>query len=701
MSVAIGASAAGARAYTATASQGLLFMMEARLQRRRARAAHRHDAGQPGRRRAHQHLERPQRRHGRARRRLGPALRRDQPGGRGPAHPGLPPRRGAVGPRHGVHGRVHPHPRHRTGGHARPGRRWTPSCPPYEPRQVLDPDDPVLHRRHGRARGVRGGALPGARPPAAGARTASASWARSSPRPSGATRAGSSTRTGAPTPRWSSSPWARSSGTIKDVVDAQRDAGLRIGALGITSFRPFPIDAVRDALAGARRSSWSRRPSASASAACSRPTWPWRSAGCPARGHGGRRPRRPRRSPRRRCEASSRRPPGASCERLTFLDLNDELVERELERIAQHRRVRALRPRTCCATSAPSPRGSAEPWPVRFYQVGSFAVGNRLVSRADRTVQSDAERVQLARLRATGPARAAARPSAPATPSMRPCGPPAASWWPSTPPAASRCSPRPTPRRRGRSRGCTRLFGNAPAVATGVAAALRVKGRTDDEGDRPGRRRRHGRHRLRVPLGHVRAQRRRPVHLLRQRGLHEHRRAAVRGDPAGGAHGDDRGGRPRSGERLRPGQEPAPSWPWRTASPTWRRRRWPTCTTSRTRSTRAMEIRGARYIHILVPCPLGWGSRPERHGAGRPPGHPDGPLPRLRGGARRGRPRVRPIRRPAPVDGVPAPPGPLRPPLRRGREPGAARHRRRAPGDGRPQHRRYGLLEDVRRRCRP
>jgi len=26
--------------------------------------------------------------------------------------------------------------------------------------------------------------------------------------------------------------------------------------------------------------------------------------------------------------------------------------------------------------------------------------------------------------------------------------------------------------------------------------------------------------------------------------------------------------------------------------------------------TKAMEIRGARYIHILVPCPLGWGSAP-------------------------------------------------------------------------------------------
>ena len=42
-------------------------------------------------------------------------------------------------------------------------------------------------------------------------------------------------------------------GTIKDVVDTQRDAGLRIGALGITSFRPFPIDAVRAALGGARQ----------------------------------------------------------------------------------------------------------------------------------------------------------------------------------------------------------------------------------------------------------------------------------------------------------------------------------------------------------------------------------------------------------------------------------------------------------------
>ena len=42
-------------------------------------------------------------------------------------------------------------------------------------------------------------------------------------------------------------------GTIKDIVDGQRERGLRIGALGITSFRPFPIEAVREALKGARQ----------------------------------------------------------------------------------------------------------------------------------------------------------------------------------------------------------------------------------------------------------------------------------------------------------------------------------------------------------------------------------------------------------------------------------------------------------------
>jgi pyruvate ferredoxin oxidoreductase alpha subunit len=42
-------------------------------------------------------------------------------------------------------------------------------------------------------------------------------------------------------------------GTIKDTVDELRDAGVKIGVLGITSFRPFPISAIRDATAHAKR----------------------------------------------------------------------------------------------------------------------------------------------------------------------------------------------------------------------------------------------------------------------------------------------------------------------------------------------------------------------------------------------------------------------------------------------------------------
>ena len=42
-------------------------------------------------------------------------------------------------------------------------------------------------------------------------------------------------------------------GTVKDTVDDLREAGTAAGVLGITSFRPFPFDAVRAALAGARR----------------------------------------------------------------------------------------------------------------------------------------------------------------------------------------------------------------------------------------------------------------------------------------------------------------------------------------------------------------------------------------------------------------------------------------------------------------
>jgi pyruvate ferredoxin oxidoreductase alpha subunit len=42
-------------------------------------------------------------------------------------------------------------------------------------------------------------------------------------------------------------------GTVKDVVDELRAGGMRIGAVSICSFRPFPLEAIREALQHARR----------------------------------------------------------------------------------------------------------------------------------------------------------------------------------------------------------------------------------------------------------------------------------------------------------------------------------------------------------------------------------------------------------------------------------------------------------------
>jgi pyruvate ferredoxin oxidoreductase alpha subunit len=42
-------------------------------------------------------------------------------------------------------------------------------------------------------------------------------------------------------------------GTIKDTIDALREEGVKIGAVGICSFRPFPLDALRAAAGAAER----------------------------------------------------------------------------------------------------------------------------------------------------------------------------------------------------------------------------------------------------------------------------------------------------------------------------------------------------------------------------------------------------------------------------------------------------------------
>jgi pyruvate ferredoxin oxidoreductase beta subunit len=116
--------------------------------------------------------------------------------------------------------------------------------------------------------------------------------------------------------------------------------------------------------------------------------------------------------------------------------------------------------------------------PVRFYQVGSFAVGNRLLEDDDRTVQSDVNRtnsIDSGHRACQGCGEAlGARYALDAA--MR------ASKGQMVAVNATGCLEvfsTPFPETSWRIAWLHSLFGNAPAVATGVAAALRVKGKTD------------------------------------------------------------------------------------------------------------------------------------------------------------------------------------------------------------------------------
>ncbi|MGX1365198.1 pyruvate/2-oxoacid:ferredoxin oxidoreductase alpha subunit [Streptomyces canus] len=127
-------------------------------------------------------------------------------------------------------------------------------------------------------------------------------------------------------------------GTVCDVVDEMREAGVRIGALGITSFRPFPLEAVRTVLGNAQRVVVLERAlvvgvggivSANVRTALS---------GIRLDGHTvvaglGGRPIAEESLHRLLTDAITGR-----LGKLTFLDLDTELVERELARMARTRR---------------------------------------------------------------------------------------------------------------------------------------------------------------------------------------------------------------------------------------------------------------------------------------------------------------------------------------------------------------------------
>ena len=243
---------------------------------------------------------------------------------------------------------------------------------------------------------------------------------------------------------------------------------------------------------------------------------------------------------------------------------------------------------------------------VHFYQVGSFAVGNRLLSADDRTVQSSAQRTNSidsghracqgcgealgaryaldAAMRATNGRLLAVNATGCLEVFSTPY--PETSW---------------------RIPWLHSLFGNAPAVATGVSAAMRVKGREDvrvvaQAGDGGT---------VDIGFGTLSGMFERNDDVLficydnegyMNTGV---QRSAATPPGARTATTDvvgDEPGNPFGQGKNLPRIAMAHDIPYVA-----------TATVAdlhdlERKVERAMSLRGARYLHVFVPCPLGWGA---------------------------------------------------------------------------------------------
>src|ERR1022692_4304051 len=246
--------------------------------------------------------------------------------------------------------------------------------------------------------------------------------------------------------------------------------------------------------------------------------------------------------------------------------------------------------------------------PIKFYQTGSFAVGNRLLDPDQRSVQSDADRAnsinsghracqgcgealgaryaldaamratngQLIAVNATGCLEVFSTPF------------PETSW---------------------RIPWIHSLFGNAPAVATGVAAAMRVKGRTDvrvvGQGGDGGT----------VDIGfaclsgmfernddvlYICYDNEAYMNTGVQRSGATPPAARTTTTPAVGPEPGNAFGQGKNAPLIALAHE-IPSVATATVAD---------LRDLEYKAIRAMDFHGARYLHFLVPCPLGWGSSP-------------------------------------------------------------------------------------------
>jgi pyruvate ferredoxin oxidoreductase beta subunit len=263
--------------------------------------------------------------------------------------------------------------------------------------------------------------------------------------------------------------------------------------------------------------------------------------------------------------------------------------------------------------SGPAPVPCDEPThvtstPVKFYQVGSFAVGNRLVDPRLRTIQSDPGRTNSldAGHRACQGCGEALGARYVLDAAMRAAGGGIVCV------NATGCLEvfsTPYPESSWRIPWLHSLFGNAPAVATGVAAALRAKGRTNvrvvgQAGDGGT---------VDIGFGCLSGMFERNDDVLFV--CYDNEAYMNTGVQRSGA--TPPGARTATTEAV--GPEPgAPFGQGKDLPRLAMAHEIPYVATAtvadlhdlEAKVTRAMQLRGARYLHVLVPCPLGWGAEP-------------------------------------------------------------------------------------------
>ncbi|MHB1089412.1 MAG: thiamine pyrophosphate-dependent enzyme [Acidimicrobiales bacterium] len=244
--------------------------------------------------------------------------------------------------------------------------------------------------------------------------------------------------------------------------------------------------------------------------------------------------------------------------------------------------------------------------PVHFYQVGSFAVGNRLLSSEDRTVQSRRDRKNSIdsghracqgcgeALGARYALDAAMRATDDHVVAVNATG-------------CLEVFSTPYPETSWRIPWLHSLFGNAPAVATGVAAALRVKGKHDvrvvaQAGDGGT---------VDIGFGALSGMFERNDDVLficydNEGYMNTGVQRSAATPPAARTATTDAVG-PEPGNVFGTGKD-LPRIAMAHDIPYVATATVADLHDLERKVERAMQLHGARYLHVLVPCPLGWGS---------------------------------------------------------------------------------------------